>query len=104
MFKQNQSRNRVASANSERSSEASPCLNRTNQEIESPVQIPSAQVTKPVNRFANFLFFSFILSGEGLLTGPNLNGLFGRQSGTTPGYSYSAANKNMAVIGRRNSV
>ncbi|KAJ8477012.1 hypothetical protein OPV22_020739 [Ensete ventricosum] len=30
--------------------------------------------------------------------GPNLNGLFGRQSGTTPGYSYSAANKNMAVI------
>lgn len=32
------------------------------------------------------------------LAGPNLNGLFGRQSGTTPGYSYSAANKNMAVI------
>ncbi|KAF8411907.1 hypothetical protein HHK36_004465 [Tetracentron sinense] len=30
--------------------------------------------------------------------GPNLNGLFGRQSGTTPGYSYSAANKNMAVM------
>ncbi|KAG7028432.1 hypothetical protein SDJN02_09613, partial [Cucurbita argyrosperma subsp. argyrosperma] len=30
--------------------------------------------------------------------GPNLNGLFGRQSGTTAGYSYSAANKNMAVI------
>lgn len=32
-----------------------------------------------------------------LWTGPNLNGLFGRQSGTTAGYSYSAANKNMAV-------
>ncbi|KAG2375563.1 Cytochrome c-2 [Vigna angularis] len=31
------------------------------------------------------------------VVGPNLNGLFGRQSGTTPGYSYSAANKNMAV-------
>ncbi|KAK9152767.1 hypothetical protein Sjap_000247 [Stephania japonica] len=29
--------------------------------------------------------------------GPNLNGLFGRQSGTTAGYAYSAANKNMAV-------
>ncbi|KAF2552013.1 hypothetical protein F2Q68_00035301 [Brassica cretica] len=28
---------------------------------------------------------------------PNLNGLFGRQSGTTAGYSYSAANKNKAV-------
>jgi cytochrome c2 len=32
-----------------------------------------------------------------LTLGPNLNGLFGRQSGTTPGYSYSAANKNKAV-------
>jgi len=31
------------------------------------------------------------------ISGPNLNGLFGRQSGTTPGYSYSSANKNMAV-------
>ncbi|RRT52667.1 hypothetical protein BHM03_00013851 [Ensete ventricosum] len=31
-------------------------------------------------------------------TGPNLNGLFGRQSGTAPGYSYSAANKNKAVV------
>lgn len=32
------------------------------------------------------------------LARPNLNVLFGRQSGTTPGYSYSAGNKNMAVI------
>uniref|UniRef100_A0A6N2LUH3 Cytochrome c domain-containing protein n=1 Tax=Salix viminalis TaxID=40686 RepID=A0A6N2LUH3_SALVM len=31
-------------------------------------------------------------------SGPNLNGLFGRQSGTTAGYSYSTANKNMAVM------
>eukprot|EP00249_Psilotum_nudum_P004216 c17756_g1_i1 orf=653-1183(-) len=30
--------------------------------------------------------------------GPNLNGLFGRQSGTAVGYSYSTANKNKAVI------
>ncbi|GKV32115.1 hypothetical protein SLEP1_g40744 [Rubroshorea leprosula] len=37
-------------------------------------------------------------------TGPNLNGLFGRQSGTTPGYSYSAANKNMAVIWGENTL
>lgn len=33
-----------------------------------------------------------------VFVGPNLNGLFGRQSGTTAGYSYSAANKNKAVI------
>ncbi|KAG0528301.1 hypothetical protein BDA96_06G306600 [Sorghum bicolor] len=30
--------------------------------------------------------------------GPNLHGLFGRQSGTTLGYAYSTANKNMAVV------
>ncbi|KAF2293931.1 hypothetical protein GH714_005762 [Hevea brasiliensis] len=36
--------------------------------------------------------------------GPNLNGLFGRQSGTTAGYSYSAGNKNMAVIWGENTL
>ncbi|KAM7280905.1 hypothetical protein ACFE04_008039 [Oxalis oulophora] len=35
--------------------------------------------------------------GAGHKQGPNLNGLFGRQSGTTAGYSYSTANKSMAV-------
>ncbi|XP_044971116.1 cytochrome c-like [Hordeum vulgare subsp. vulgare] len=30
--------------------------------------------------------------------GPNLSGLLGRQSGTTAGYAYSTANKNMAVV------
>ena len=39
---------------------------------------------------------SLIFSRFGL--GPNLNGLFGRQSGTTGGYSYSAGNKNKAVV------
>lgn len=36
--------------------------------------------------------------GAGHKQGPNLNGLFGRQSGTAAGYSYSAANKNKAVV------
>ena len=36
--------------------------------------------------------------------GPNLNGLFGRQSGTTAGYSYSAANKGKAVIWEENTL
>ncbi|KAG8368892.1 hypothetical protein BUALT_Bualt15G0093800 [Buddleja alternifolia] len=42
--------------------------------------------------------------GAGHKQGPNLNGLFGRQSGTTPGYSYSAANKGMAVIWGENTL
>ncbi|MBA0829195.1 hypothetical protein Goarm_013815 [Gossypium armourianum] len=42
--------------------------------------------------------------GAGHKQGPNLNGLFGRQSGTTAGYSYSAANKNMAVVWSENTL
>lgn len=38
--------------------------------------------------------------GEGAKNkvGPELNGLDGRKSGTTPGYSYSDANKNSGII------
>ncbi|XP_021717179.1 cytochrome c-like [Chenopodium quinoa] len=36
--------------------------------------------------------------GAGHKQGPNLNGLFGRQSGSAAGYSYSSANKNKAVL------
>ncbi|KAL5965072.1 Cytochrome c [Taenia solium] len=36
--------------------------------------------------------------GGGHKTGPNLNGLFGRQTGQAPGYDYTAANKNKGVI------
>lgn len=35
--------------------------------------------------------------GGGHKQGPNLGGLFGRQSGTTAGFSYSKANKEKAV-------
>src|SRR5579872_5957031 len=38
--------------------------------------------------------------GEGAKNkvGPELNGLDGRHSGTAPGYSYSAANKNSGIV------
>lgn len=32
------------------------------------------------------------------MQGPNLNGIFGRQSGQAPGYSYSDANKKRGVV------
>jgi cytochrome c len=32
------------------------------------------------------------------LQGPNLGGLFGRQSGTAAGFAYSKANKEKAVV------
>ena len=36
--------------------------------------------------------------GAGHKQGPNLHGLFGRQSGQAEGFAYSAANKNSGVV------
>lgn len=36
--------------------------------------------------------------GAGAKQGPNLYGLFGRQSGSVEGYSYTAANKNSGIM------
>ncbi|KAG5576951.1 hypothetical protein H5410_057085 [Solanum commersonii] len=41
---------------------------------------------------------------DGCRARPNLNGLFGRQCGTTVGYCYSAANKNMDVTWGENTL
>ncbi|KAG6490623.1 hypothetical protein ZIOFF_051932 [Zingiber officinale] len=38
------------------------------------------------------------------LKGPNLHGLFGKQYGTTPGFSYSAASKNKDVVWEENTL
>ena len=39
-----------------------------------------------------------------LVQGPNLGGLFGRQSGTMEGFSYSKANKEKAVHWEENTL
>ena len=37
------------------------------------------------------------VASEGHKQGPNLSGLFGRSTGSAPGYSYSAANVNKGI-------
>lgn len=67
------------------------------------ISIPSITINLFLNNnlyILNLLIFFFFLE----FLGPNLNGLFGRQSGTTAGYSYSAANKNMAVMWEENTL
>lgn len=39
-----------------------------------------------------------VAPGEGHKQGPNLGGIFGRQSGQAAGFAYSKANKEKAVI------
>jgi len=37
-------------------------------------------------------------------TGPNLNGLFGRKTGQSPGFSYTEANKNKGITWGRDTL
>ncbi|TGO55172.1 hypothetical protein BOTNAR_0250g00080 [Botryotinia narcissicola] len=42
--------------------------------------------------------------GEGNKIGPNLHGLFGRQTGSVEGYSYTDANKQKAITWDENTL
>lgn len=44
-----------------------------------------------------YLYFALTLFVFSII-GPNLHGLFGKQYGSTPGFSYSAASKNKEIV------
>jgi cytochrome c len=58
-----------------------------------PAPYNSGDLANGQSRFALCRSCHTITEGGPALTGPNLYGVFGRQAGTAPGYSYSAAVK-----------
>merc|ERR1711991_746049 len=61
-------------------------------------EAPAGDVAKGANIFKTKCAQCHVAEpGGGHKQGPNLGGLFGRVSGTTEGFSYSAANKNKGV-------
>ena len=58
-------------------------------------QAGESRSRKLSNRFGQLL--CTVLTMNAPMQGPNLGGLFGRQSGTMEGFSYSKANKEKAV-------
>ncbi|KAK1435074.1 hypothetical protein QVD17_00834 [Tagetes erecta] len=77
---------------------------QTSTGMDIKVEVTRMCVTHPVELKSIRNVSTTSSSSISLKLGPNLNGLFGRQSGTTAGYSYSAGNKNKAVIWEENTL
>jgi len=62
-------------------------------------RIPAGDAENGAKLFKTRCLQCHIVEKEGgAKTGPTLNGLFGRKSGTVPGYVYTEANKKSGII------
>lgn len=63
------------------------------------MSIPAGDATKGEKLFKTRCAQCHVYEkGAGHRVGPNLNGLFGRMTGSAEGFSYSAANKNANIV------
>jgi cytochrome c len=65
---------------------------------ELPVAYQNADLDNGQAKFAICKSCHSVTSGGGNMTGPNLFGVFGRKSGTAPGFTYSDGMKSLGVI------
>lgn len=67
-------------------------------------KIPEGDYEKGKKVFKQRCLQCHVVDSLASKTGPTLNGLIGRKSGTVSGYDYSAANKNKGVVWTRETL
>ncbi|CEF62820.1 tRNA (guanine-N(7)-)-methyltransferase [Strongyloides ratti] len=72
-----------------------------NKEI---MTIPEGDYEKGKKLFKSRCLQCHVIDSNASKTGPTLNGLIGRTSGTVPGYDFSTANKNKGVVWTRETL
>jgi cytochrome c len=86
----------------EAASEAAPPPTLTNAQKKAllaqlPAAYQSADLDNGQAKFAICKTCHTVVQGGGVMTGPNLYGVFGRKAGTSPGYAYSDGMKALGV-------
>uniref|UniRef100_A0AC34Q663 Cytochrome c domain-containing protein n=1 Tax=Panagrolaimus sp. JU765 TaxID=591449 RepID=A0AC34Q663_9BILA len=66
--------------------------------------IPEGDYEKGKQIFKQRCLQCHVIDSMATKTGPTLNGLIGRKSGTVPGFDYSSANKNKGVVWSRDTL
>ncbi|KAI3411920.1 hypothetical protein GPALN_001978 [Globodera pallida] len=63
-----------------------------------PDAIPEGDYEKGKKIFKSRCLQCHVIESTATKTGPTLKGIWGRKSGSVPGYDYSAANKSKGVV------
>lgn len=67
-------------------------------------EIPEGDYEKGKKLFKDRCTQCHVIDSSASKTGPTLNGLIGRKSGTVPGFGYSQANKKKGIVWSRETL